>query len=137
MAERAGNSDDVYFSVPGVATVRWDHSTSTVIVVWDGWANTSEFKSLLDAEVKALLDNGGTRLLADCRRQRVLNLADQDRANKEWLPDVVAAGLERFAIVLPESEIAAGHLRERLGTVTDMEVAYFGTVEEAWDWLRS
>jgi hypothetical protein len=135
LAKQAGAGDDVYFTVPGVATVRWDEPQTTVCVEWEGWANAAEFKSLLDAEVKALRDHKGTRLLADCRRQRVLNLADQERANREWLPEVHAAGLKRFAIVLPDSEIAAGHLRERLSSVTEMEVAYFATVEEARDWL--
>jgi stage II sporulation SpoAA-like protein len=135
LAKQASAGDDVYFTVPGIATVRWDEPQTTVCVEWDGWANAAEFKSLLDAEVKALRDHKGTRLLADCRRQRVLNLADQERANREWLPEVVAAGLKRFAIVLPESETAAGHLRERLSSVTEMEVAYFATVEEARDWL--
>lgn len=135
MADQSSAGDDVYFTVPGIATVRWDEQRTTVRVEWAGWANAAEFKSLLDAEVKALRDHKGTRLLADCRRQRILNLADQERANREWLPEVLAAGLKRFAIVLPESETAAGHLRERLSSVTEMEVAYFGTVEEATDWL--
>ena len=135
MFEKASAGDDVYFTVPGIATVRWDGPSATVLVEWDGWANAAEFKSLLDAEVKALRDHEGSRLLADCRRQRVLNLADQERANREWLPEVVGAGLKRFAIVLPESETAAGHLRERLSSVTEMEIAYFATVEEARDWL--
>ncbi|HSS60938.1 MAG TPA: STAS/SEC14 domain-containing protein [Candidatus Limnocylindrales bacterium] len=129
--------DDVYFSVPGVATVKWDASSETVCVEWDGWANTSEFRSLLDAEVKALRDHRASRLLADCRRQRVLNPADQERADKEWVPLALEAGLRRFAIVLPESDIAAGHLRERLGKVspTAMQIAYFASVEEALEWL--
>jgi SpoIIAA-like len=135
LPEKPSGGDDIYFTVPGIATVSWDQPHSTVFVVWDGWANAAEFKALLDAEVKALREHGGTRLLADCRRQRVLNLADQDRANREWLPEVLAAGLKRFAIVLPESETAASHLHERLGTVTEMEVAYFATVEEARSWL--
>jgi SpoIIAA-like len=135
LAEEQSAGDGVYFSVPGVATVRWDDSSSTVFVEWDGWANTAEFKSLLDAEVKALRDHGCSRLLADCRRQRILNLADQERANREWLPEVLEAGLRQFAIVLPESDIAAGHLRERLSTVTEMTIAYFATLEEARDWL--
>ena len=133
----AADDDDVYFSIPGVASVRWDSPHATVFVEWDGWANTTEFGSLLDAEVKALSDHGCTRLLADCRRQRVLNPADQERANREWLPRVLQVGLKRFAIVLPESDIAATHLRERLAAVPDsaMEIGYFGTVDDAWEWL--
>ncbi|HKW72715.1 MAG TPA: hypothetical protein VJQ08_07805, partial [Candidatus Dormibacteraeota bacterium] len=76
-------------------------------------------------------------LLADCRNQRVLNPADQDRANREWVPAAVKAGLKRFAVVLPVSDMAAGHLRERLGKVSDIETAYFTTVEEAREWLKS
>ena len=137
MAQQTSGDDDVYFSIPGVATVRWDESTSTVCVDWDGWANTAEFQALLEAEVRALLDHGCARLLADCRRQRVLNPADQERADREWIPKAIGAGLKRFAIVLPESDIAAGHLRERLGKVpsTKMQIAYFGSVEEAREWL--
>src|SRR5207249_9325262 len=129
--------DDIYFSVPGVATVRWDGEHKTVFVEWDGWANTAEFTALLDAEVTALHEHACPRLLADCRRQRILNPADQERANREWVPKVLEAGLQRFAIVLPESEIAAGQLRERLDKVpqTAMQIAYFASVEEAREWL--
>lgn len=134
-----GSTDDVYFSVPGVATVRWDGEHTTVFVEWDGWANSAEFSALLDAEIKALQDHGGSCLLADCRRQRVLNPADQERADREWTPRAIMAGLKRFAIVLPESEMAAGHLQERLGKVpkSAMQIAYFGSVEEAREWLAS
>ena len=135
----ASSDDDVYFSVPGVATVRWDGPNATVFVEWDGWANTAEFTALLDAEVKALQDHAGSCLLADCRRQRVLNPADQERADREWVPRAIQVGLKRFAVVLPESDLAAAHLRERLGKVptTAMRIAYFASVEEAREWLAS
>lgn len=130
-------TEETYFSMPGVASVRWDEPTRTVVVEWDGWANSAEFQGLLDAEVKALEEHTGSRLLADCRRQRVLNPADQDRANVEWVPRVLEAGLKRFAVVLPESEMAATHLRDRLGKVpkTAMQIDYFTTVEDAREWL--
>jgi hypothetical protein len=135
----AGRPDDVYFTIPGVASVRWDEANQAVHVEWDGWANSAEFSALLDAEVKALQDHRGSRLLADCRRQRILNPADQERADREWTPRAIEAGLKRFAIVLPDSEMAAGHLQERLGKVpkTAMQIAYFGSVEEAREWLGS
>ena len=67
----------------------------------------------------------------------VLNPADQERADREWVPQALEAGLRRFAIVMPESELAAGHIRERLDKVpqTAMEIAYFASVEEAREWL--
>ena len=129
--------DDVYFSVPGVASVRWDDTHATVFVEWEGWANTAEFAAMLEAEIKALKERGGSRLLADCRRQRVLTRADQERAEPEWTPPVIEAGLKRFAIVPPVSDIASNHLRERLGSMpkSAIQIRYFASVEEAREWL--
>lgn len=129
-------SSDTYFSVPGVASVKWDEANQMVLVVWEGWANTAEFHGLLDAEVQALNDHRGSRLLADCRLQRVLNPADQERANRDWIPRATEAGLKKFAIVLPVSELAASHIRERTGEARSFEVAYFDDLQQAQDWLR-
>src|ERR1700674_1479259 len=105
---------DVYFDAPGVASVKWDEASATVLVEWEGWASGAEFMALLDAGIKALEDHRGSRWLADCRRQKVLNPADQDRADRDWLPRVVTAGLKQFAIVLPTSVLATMNLQERL-----------------------
>jgi hypothetical protein len=127
----------VYFSVPGVAVVRWDEPTATVCIDWDGWANTAEFDALLDAEVKALRDHAASLMLADCRRQRALNTTDQERAERDWTPRAIEAGLRKFAVVLPESDIAAAQLKERLKSASagGMRVRYFVTVDEAREWL--
>jgi SpoIIAA-like len=127
----------VYFDNPGVASVRWDEDAQLVLVEWQGWANSSEFADLLEAEIHALREHKGSRILADCRRQKVVNPADQDRANEQWLPRALAAGLKRFAVVLPSSGLAAANLKERLGRVRagTLEVAYFPTPEEARAWL--
>ena len=130
-------TDHVYFDVPGVASVLWDEGTATVHVEWQGWANSQEFAALLDAEVRALETHSASRLLADCRLQRVLNPQDQERADREWLPRALGAGLKRFAIILPTSQLAAMNLQDRLGRIpgTVLEVGYFSSVDEATAWL--
>jgi hypothetical protein len=128
---------DVYFKTPGVASVTWDQSAQLVMVKWEGWADSTEFKELLEAEILALQQHRGSRLLADCRQQKVINPADQERANREWLPRALAAGLKRFAVVLPISGLAEMNIRDALGKVPDtaLQVAYFATVEEGKAWL--
>jgi hypothetical protein len=108
-----------------------------VCIDWDGWANTAEFDALLDAEVKALRDHTASLMLADCRRQRALNTTDQERAERDWTPRAIEAGLRKFAVVLPESDIAAAQLKERLKSASagGMRVRYFVTVDEAREWL--
>jgi hypothetical protein len=130
-------ANNVFFNAPGVASVRWDVEGQLVLVEWEGWANSTEFAALLDAEVRALRQHHGSRVLAGCRRQKVLNPADQDRANLEWLPRALAAGLKRFAVVLPSSGLAEVNLKDSLGKAPAgaLDVAYFATVEEAREWF--
>jgi hypothetical protein len=52
---------EVYFHVPGVARTSWDRTFRLVHVEWVGWANSAEFATLLDAEMRALREHGGTR----------------------------------------------------------------------------
>jgi hypothetical protein len=130
---------DVYFEAPGIASVRWDQSGELVLVQWEGWADSAEFAALLEAEVLALSEHQGSRLLADCRRQRVLRPDAQDRAGTEWLPRAVGAGLKRFAIVLPTSVLAAMNVQDRLAHVpkTTLDIAYFEGLDEARAWITS
>lgn len=129
--------DGVYFNTPGVASVRWDEGAQLVHVEWEGWADSTEFAALLDAELLALEQHHGSRLLADCRRQKVLHPKDQDRANREWLPRALKLGLKRFAIVVPASVVADMNLRDSLDKASGeaLEVGYFATVEEAREWV--
>jgi hypothetical protein len=129
-------ADNVYFAAAGVATVRWDPKGELVLVEWEGWSDSAEFSALLDAEIRALAEHRSSRMLADCRRQRVLTIADQEK-DKEWLPRAVAAGLRRLAIVLPTSGLATMNVKDRLSKVPSvtLEIAYFEEIDEARAWL--
>ena len=131
-------ADNVYFAVPGVASVRWEPDGEMVLVEWEGWSDSDEFAALLAAEIRALTEHRGTRLLADCRRQKVLSPGDQI-ADTQWLPRALAAGLKRFAIVRPASGLATQNIMERLRAIpmTTLEIAYFDDVDEAKAWLAA
>jgi stage II sporulation SpoAA-like protein len=137
LRQPAEKAEPIYFNVAGVATVSWDEMQATVLVEWDGWANSAEFRALLEAELTALKEHGGSRLLIDCRRQRPLLPADLERADRDWLPRAVASGLARFAIVLPDSDLAALDLRSREVKFqkSALQVRYFANPEEATLWL--
>src|SRR5258708_12555679 len=53
-------ADDVYFDVPGVASVRWDADGQLVLVEWRGWANAAEFPAPLGAATPALRKHPAT-----------------------------------------------------------------------------
>ena len=137
MLHVSAGQDAVYLDTAGVVRVRWDARTATVLVEWLGGADPTAFSAVLDAEIEALRQHHGTRLLADCRYQPALDEADQDRADQEWLPQALALGLKRFAVVLPGTRLATINLWDRLGKVPAgaLEIAYFATPKEAQEWL--
>lgn len=136
-SERSAAGEDVYFHVPGVASVRWDTTIHAVVETWEGWADADEFRAILDAGVRAMSENQGSRWLADCRLQRVLKAADQEAGNKRWLPRALAAGLKRFAVVLPASGLATANIQDHLRAAASkqLDMAYFATLDEAQDWI--
>jgi hypothetical protein len=134
-ADPAGGLD---FDIPGVVSLRWDPGSRSVFVVWAGRATPEDFSSLLSAECSALKSYQAANLLADCTRQPPLDQDAQDRADREWLPRARAAGLKRFAIVLPNDRDAAVNVMDRLGRVSreELEVGVFQSVDAAKEWLR-
>ncbi|MDQ2944086.1 MAG: hypothetical protein M3R21_10525 [Candidatus Dormibacteraeota bacterium] len=128
---------EVFYQRPGVALVSWDPTSQAVYIDWQAWADSTEFESLLEAGIRALKEHHGWRCLADCRNMHAVKPSDQEWINGCWLPRAHAAGLTRMAVVVPYSGLTRMHASDMLGSVSDikLDVAYFGTVEKATEWL--
>jgi hypothetical protein len=135
--EKRGEADNVFFNRPGVATVLWDPAIQAVSTEWHGWADRAEFVAVLEASLRALKKHHGSKGLVDSRRQRALPWPDQDWVSRQWFPRAISAGLQRLALVVPESELVMKGIEEVVSTVqgTSLEVAYFATRAEASSWL--
>ena len=60
----------------------------------------------------------------------------RDRLNQDWFARILAAGLTRLAMVLPESGLAKMNINAVVSRVADrLEVAYFATLDDARNWL--
>lgn len=127
------------FDIPGVVTLAWDSMLGAVVVTWQGPSSPKEFHALLVAEIEALREHHASNLLVDCRLQHPLEVDVEDRLDRHWLPDALAAGLARLAVVLPSDRNAAVSLMDRFGRVDRdaLEVRFFETVPPAHEWLRS
>ena len=135
--ERPPERVGVYFNHPGVAVVKWDAPTEAAHMEWQGWARTPEFQAANDALIHAITEHRGSRVLGDSRRMGVIQESDQDWVNRDWFPRILAAGLRRMALVLPESDLAKMNIDELVGRVpgSQLDVAYFATLGEARKWL--
>ena len=133
----AGLPRNVYCDLPGVAMVRWDSVSQAVHMEWQGWANSAEYRAANDAIITALAENHGSKLLGDSRLLKVITDADQEWSNQDWFPRVLAAGLKRMSLVIPQSGLAKMNVDEILSRVpgTELDIAYFATLDEGRNWL--
>lgn len=134
---RVTRDDGVFFDRPGVAVLKWDPTSESVYVEWQGWADSTEFALLLEAGLRALREHHGSRWLADCRNMRTIKESDQEWIDRSWFPRALAAGLRRMAVLMPKSGLTKMNVEDILGRVpaTKLAVAYFETIEEAKEWL--
>ena len=129
---------EIYFNQPGVAVVRWDSSSQAAHMEWQGWAKPAEFRAANDALVQAIRDHRGSRVLGDSRLIKVIQKSDQEWVNTDWFPRILAAGLTRMALVIPQSGLAKMNIDDMVSRVADrLDVAYFATLAEARVWLMS
>jgi hypothetical protein len=128
---------DVFYDRPGVAVVTWDAESSAVYIDWSSWADPTEFEMLLEAGIRALTEHHATRCLADCRNMKSVKPADQEWLDRNWFPRAYAAGLRRMAVVVPYTGLSRMRIDGILETAPEskLEVQYFGTVENATEWL--
>jgi len=125
-----------YFNLPGVAIVKWDPAAQAAHMEWQGWASPTEFRAANDALVQAITEHRGTKVLGDSRQIKVIQKGDQEWINGDWFPRILAAGLTRMALVLPESGLAKMNIDDMVSRVADrLDVAYFATLDNARKWL--
>ena len=128
---------EVFYDRPGVAVVSWDQESCAVYIDWRSWADPDEFELLLSAGIRALAEHQGSRCLADCREMKASNPADQELIDRNWFPRAQAAGLRRMALVVPYTGMTRLRIEDMLDQIpgSELQVAYFGTVESASEWL--
>jgi hypothetical protein len=129
-------TDSIEFEIPNVVSLSWNVDAQAVLVVWTGRPTAPEFQALLEAELRAFRGWRADQMLADLRLQPRLPSAEQDRPDREWLPEAIRLGLSRFGVVLPHDPQAAADIQQRLpASHSGLEVSYFNSIDEARRWL--
>lgn len=100
---------------------------------------SEEFRELLLEGTKLVERHGASKWLSDDRGNVVLRDYDERWSRYEWLPRVVAAGLEYWAIVLPEAAVGKLNMRRLASNPASrgLESRVELTLEAAFRWLRS
>jgi hypothetical protein len=94
----AKTGDEVYLDEPYLS-IRWRSLPQILYAEWKGFATSAEFRSALLTGVRAIRERHVVGYVSDARKAKLVLPEDEKWGREVWLPQAVAAGLKRMAIV--------------------------------------
>jgi hypothetical protein len=79
----------------------YDPAVPCVIMTWQGYANSAEFRAACERILAALVERKATKLLGDTTDFVLIGAEDQQWLSQDWIPRVIAAGLRHVAVLTP------------------------------------
>jgi hypothetical protein len=131
----AKTGDEVFLDEPYIS-IRWRSTPKLLYAEWKGFATSAEFRSALLTGVRAMRERHVVSYVSDGRKAKVMLPEDEKWAREVWLPQAVAAGLKRMAVVTAPTGISkmayedAAHAMDSHG----LSMRTFDSVADATTW---
>lgn len=131
----------ILFDSPGLL-VTYDAKNTMVCFEVKEFVEGDEFRRPLEAALTFLSMRKIARIFWDLRLMKVLNPADQEWSEKDWIPRLVkATQVRRSAVLVPKSVLAQmsiNRITDRAAAVMENELVtqFFDSREAAESWLR-
>ncbi|MDF2455835.1 MAG: hypothetical protein K0R51_1828 [Cytophagaceae bacterium] len=125
-------SDKIY-------NVYFDDQLDTVVMEWDGYATSSQFREGTELMLNVLIQNRASKVLADAKDMIMIGLEDQQWMDTEFLPRAIKFGFKAIALIKPDSYFNKVAI-ESISYKVDKEklmINFFDGIEEAKLWLSS
>jgi hypothetical protein len=90
--------DELYLDEPYIS-IRWRSTPQLLYAEWKGFATSAEFRTALLTGVRAIRERHVTSYVSDGRKAKLVLPEDEKWSREVWLPQAVAAGLKRMAVV--------------------------------------
>jgi len=90
--------DETFLDEPYLS-IRWRSVPQILYAEWKGFATSSEFRAALLTGVRAIRERHVVGYVSDGRKAKMVVAEDEKWVREVWLPQAVAAGLKRMAIV--------------------------------------
>jgi hypothetical protein len=120
-------------------SVDYDVDIPAVVMTWKGYATSAVFRTANEQVLQTIADRRAKKLLGDIMEFVLIGSDDQDWLNTIWLPKAMEAGLRFAALVQPTfyfNRVAVENVVKKLDPA-QLQVAYFGTRDEAAAWLKT
>lgn len=119
--------------------IEWVAATRHFEANWRGHSRGAELREALEACIQALALKQASAWLANVGNFGPTTQEDQRWITEKWFPRFIAAGCQRFAVVMPGSTIASMGVEAVVDKIDDdaFQARYFTTVGEARSWLTA
>ena len=125
--EVATKTYDIYF----------DSEVNSVIMEWEGYSTSSEFREGTELMLNTLLKNNTYKVLADISGMALIGMEDQQWLEKDFLPKAISFGFQTIAIIKPDyyfNKVAVESISFKVDQ-HKLQINYFETIGEAREWL--
>ena len=117
--------------------VYFDKDLSYVVMEWDGYATSKQFKQGTELMLNTLIKNNCSKVLADIKDMKIIAMEDQQWLNEEFLPRATTFGFKAIAIVKPDyyfNQVAVETISYKADK-DKLTINFFDNIEQAKAWL--
>ena len=137
-ASHLSMDDEIFLDEPYLS-IRWRAVPKILYAEWHGYATSEEFRAALLTGVRAMSSRHVVAYVSDARKAKAVAPEDEVWAREVWLPQAVAAGLKRMAIVTAESGLVKMEFDDAAVDMTSQAFSMrtFTSIEAATVWAQS
>ena len=131
-------TDDIFLDEPYLS-IRWRAIPKVLYAEWKGFATSAEFRAALLTGVRAIRERHVLGYVSDGRKAKVFLPEDEKWAREVWLPQAVAAGLKRMAMVTAEAGLGKVAIQAAVAAMDNhgLSMRRFDSVDAATVWAQS
>lgn len=128
--------EDVHLNEPWLS-IHWDRAGHYILADFKGYCNSDEFRAGTLQILTAIRARGASALISDNRGLEGVLTRDQLWLRDTWMPEAVAAGIRRIAVVLAHhglGKVASTDIISKFGE-TEFVTRTFESLPEAIAWV--
>jgi hypothetical protein len=128
-------ADEIYLDETYLS-IRWRSVPQILYAEWNGFATSAEFRSALLTGLRAIRERHVLGYVSDARKLKVVLPEDQKWVGDVWLPQAVAAGLKRMAMVTAETGLGKAIAENVVAEIDNhgLSMRRFDSVAAATTW---
>ena len=121
-----------------VYNIYFDKGINAVVMEWDGYATSNQFKEGTELMLNTLIQNNSFKVLADIKDMVLIGMEDQQWLNTHFLPRAIKFGFKAIALIKPDNyfnKVAVESVSYKVDK-DKLAINFFDNIMEAKEWLK-